>query len=246
MIYYYIVHFVLLVYGGIQLIFLAAEVSGNSNTYTAAGVFIIPAVILSALRISIGRIALAFMALLGVLIMVGQIAFMLYSDGVFAWRWLFDLVFLGYVWHLFKPTGKWHHLYSKFGMFSKVKDPIRTEGQAYMERIRKGDCQPAQVEINFSDYCKVYLVERSELNEQQAVILLLDPELGKEIDNAKQKWLWEDIGIDAGVDVDDFLVLKKFDAPQMKRINLVLDRFAFEYPERESKIIEYLRSIGYL
>lgn len=244
MIYFYIVHFVLLLYGCFQLLSLVAEVGSDTNIYTAAGLFVIPAVFLSVLRMSIGRIMLAFLAMLGIVIVVLQIAFTLFSDGVLLWTLLFDLVLFGYVWHLFKPSGKWRHRYSKLGVFSKANKPIRADGFAYMERIRQGEYRADQVEVNFLDYCKVYLVERGELNEQQTALLLLDPELGKEIDNAKRKWLWEDIG--AGVDVDDFLVPKRFDAPQMKRINLVLDRFAAKYPERESKIIEYLQSIGRL
>jgi len=243
MIYFYIVHFVLLLYGSFQLLSLVTEVGGGSSTYTMAGLFVIPAVILSALRMSIGRIALAFMAMLGMVIVIAQIIFVLFSDGVLLWTWLFDLVLFGYVWYLFKPAGKWQHLYSKLGVFSSTKESYKDEGLAYMERIRQGEFQPDQVQINFSNYCKAYLIERGELNEEQASLLLLDPELGKEIDDAMQKWLWEDIG--AGIDIDDFLVPKRFDAPQMKRINIILDRFAFEYPEREGKIIEYLRSIGY-
>jgi len=115
------------------------------------------------------------------------------------------------------------------------------------KRIEESDTK--DVLVNFINYCKAYLSECCHLTKKQAELLILDPELGMEIDKAKRKWLKEDLGwknLNSGIDPDIFLVPKLFDAPQMKRINNLLDKYANEYSNRKSKIIDYLESIGFL
>jgi len=99
------------------------------------------------------------------------------------------------------------------------------------------------VRINFLNYCKDYLSSRTDLSDYKIQILVLDPELGTDMDDAKQQWLWKDLG--AGKDPDTFLVPRLYDAPQMARINLLLDKYAKEYSLREQKIKDYLKSIGH-
>ena len=99
------------------------------------------------------------------------------------------------------------------------------------------------IRINFLNYCKGYFSERCDLSKEQAEILVLDPELGSHIDKAKQQWLRKDL--DVGTDPDAFLVPKLFDAPQMERINNILDKYANEYSEREQEIKDYLKSSGH-
>jgi hypothetical protein len=107
----------------------------------------------------------------------------------------------------------------------------------------KKESKTNDVRTNFLNYCKAYLSECCHLTEEQAEILVLDPELGKDIDKVKREWLREDIGLKT--DPDIFLVPKLFDAPQMIRINNLLKKYANEYPDRESKIMDYLKSIGF-
>jgi len=106
-----------------------------------------------------------------------------------------------------------------------------------------GDADTADVVLNFVRYCKAYLSERCDLSEDEAQILVLDPELGADIDEVKQEWLWKDLGL--GTDPDTLLVPKLFDAPEMGRINSLLDRYASEYSHREERIKRYLKSIGH-
>ena len=99
---------------------------------------------------------------------------------------------------------------------------------------------------NFVRYCKLYLSERCGLSEEQAQILVLDPDLGSDMDKTKTKWLDHDILPKfPHIDPDQFLVPPRFDAPEMERINTFLDKYAKEYPAREQKIKEYLKSIGH-
>ena len=76
----------------------------------------------------------------------------------------------------------------------------------------------------------------------QTELLVFDPELGSDLDNTKQQWLWKDLGGDT--DPDTFLVPRLYDAPQMERINAILDKYAAEYSQREQNIKDYLESIG--
>ncbi|KKL45424.1 hypothetical protein LCGC14_2355830, partial [marine sediment metagenome] len=101
----------------------------------------------------------------------------------------------------------------------------------YKDRLKEitGEHDTMDVQSNFLYYCKDYLSERCKLSKEQAQILVLDPELGTDIDNAKRKWAFEDLG--AEEDPDSFLVPKLFDAPQMERINILLDKYASEYSE---------------
>lgn len=105
--------------------------------------------------------------------------------------------------------------------------------------IRANDS--GDIRINFLNYCKDYLSSQTGLSDEQAQILVLDPELGLDIDKAKQQWLCEDLG--SGTDPDTFLVSRLYDASEMKRINDILDKYATEYSEREQNIKDYLRSI---
>ena len=99
------------------------------------------------------------------------------------------------------------------------------------------------VNINFIRYCRVFLEERCGLSNLEAKILICDPELGLPMDEVKRKWAWEDLP--SGADPDDFLVPKLCNAPEMKRINELLARFAKEYSIRAPRIIDYLKSIGH-
>jgi len=108
---------------------------------------------------------------------------------------------------------------------------------------KKYPSDSGDIVINFHSYCKDYLLTRANLKKKQVEILLLDPELGDELDREKLKWLSVDIGL--GNDPDEFLVPRLFDSPQMKRINDVLDKFASRLPEREPEIRRYLNSIGH-
>ena len=240
--YFYFVHSFLLLYGIYQLVAMYIEISTQSETITIGGILLIPFVILSILRFSIGRILLAFTSMTMIVFIVVPFIISLFTNMQFQLYYLFDLVLFGYLWHLFKPYGKWYHLYSKYGIFQK-KDKTSELGRKYLKDIRSENFQIDDVQINFMNYCKSYLVKKSNLTENQVDLLMLDPELGENIDEVMMNWLTEDIGM--GNDVDEFLVPKKFDAPQMKRINLILDNFSIEFPERESKIIKYLQSIGY-
>ena len=47
----------------------------------------------------------------------------------------------------------------------------------------------ANVNINFVRYCKAFLEERCGLNDTEAQILVLDPELGPPMDEAKRHWV---------------------------------------------------------
>lgn len=106
-----------------------------------------------------------------------------------------------------------------------------------------GEADTGDVWLNFLQYCVDYLSYRAGLSNEQAEILLLDTELGSDIDKAKRQWLCEDVGL--GTDPDKFLVPRAYDAPQMQRINDILDKYAMEYPVREQKIKDYLKSMGH-
>ena len=99
------------------------------------------------------------------------------------------------------------------------------------------------VNINFVRYCKAFLEERCDLTKSEAQILILDPELGPPMDEAKRDWVKYDLP--ASTDPDDFLLSKRFDAVEMQRVNTLLSRFASEYPSRAPRILSYLRSIGH-
>jgi hypothetical protein len=99
------------------------------------------------------------------------------------------------------------------------------------------------IRLNFLNYCRDYLTTQCGLSSEQSEILVLDPELGSDMDEAKQQWLWQDM--DTCTDPDTFLVSKSYDAPEMKRINNILDNYATQFPEREQSIKEYLKSIGH-
>jgi hypothetical protein len=96
---------------------------------------------------------------------------------------------------------------------------------------------------NFHNYVKDYLRDRGGLTPDESRLLVCDPELGKELDVAKSQWLWHDLSDTE--DPDTFLVPRLYDAPQMQRINSILDRYAREYPVREEPIRQYLKSIGH-
>ncbi len=96
---------------------------------------------------------------------------------------------------------------------------------------------------NFVRYCKSFLVHRCGLSEEAAEFVVLDPELGPPMDQAKRDWAWQEL--DPGEDPDTYLLEPRFDAPQMRRINELLERFAAEYEDRLPRILEYLRSIGH-
>lgn len=115
----------------------------------------------------------------------------------------------------------------------------------YKDRLQEitRDNDTGDIRVNFLNYCKDYLSNRSGLSNEQAGILVLDPELGSDLDKAKQQWLWKDLG--AGTDPDTFLVPRVYDAPQMERINSILNKYAIEYSEREQNIKDYLKSIGH-
>lgn len=99
------------------------------------------------------------------------------------------------------------------------------------------------VVANFVRYCKAYLSDCCSLTPDQAQILVLDPGLGLEMDATKRKWAWSALPPEA--DPDTFLLAREYDAPEMKRINSVLDQYANEYASREKGIRNYLRSIGH-
>ena len=77
---------------------------------------------------------------------------------------------------------------------------------------------------NFSRYCRLYLSQHWGLSERQAQLLLLDPQLGKDMDNTKKEWIIYDLS--PQIDIDQFLVPPRFDAPEMRRINELLDYYA--------------------
>jgi hypothetical protein len=99
------------------------------------------------------------------------------------------------------------------------------------------------VRLNFLNYCRDYLVDRAGLSRPQAELLVLDPDLGRDLDEAKPTWLLKDLGVT--VDPDAFLVPKLYDATEMHRINVILDKYAAEYAGREEGIRDYLKSIGH-
>jgi hypothetical protein len=96
----------------------------------------------------------------------------------------------------------------------------------------------------FYDYCGAYLRERCGLSPAEATLLLCDPELGPDMDEVKNLWLG-DLRVHGIVDPDALLVPKLFDAPGMRRVNLLLEEYAREYSGREARIKAYLRSIGH-
>ena len=231
-------------YGVFQLFALFQELSNKSDSITIAGLFVLPAVILSVLRMSIGRIALSFMAVLCITWVVLTTLIELIS-GEFNFHYeLFDVILFVFVLYLLGPGGRWERFYSRCGVFTRSRTGTITGVPHTSEAVSSDTPEIDQVQINFSNYCKMYLIKVCNLLEEQASLLLLDPELGNKIDDAKPQWLWEDVGV--GEDVDKFLVPPRFDAPEMKRINVILDRFAAEYSQREKPIIDYLKSIGYL
>ena len=99
----------------------------------------------------------------------------------------------------------------------------------------------ANVNINFVRYCKAFLEERCGLNDVEAQILVLDPELGPPMDEAKRHWMRHPIAADP----DEILLSKRFDAAEMRQINALLFRFAGERTARTPRILSYLRSIGH-
>ncbi len=99
----------------------------------------------------------------------------------------------------------------------------------------------ANVNINFVRYCKAFLEERCGLNDVEAQILVLDPELGPPMDDAKRHWAQHHFPADP----DEILLSKRFDAAGMRQINTLLSKFAGDYTARAPRILSYLRSIGH-
>ncbi len=95
---------------------------------------------------------------------------------------------------------------------------------------------------NFLDYCGAYFIERCGLSAEQASLLVLDPELGPDLDKEKWRWLIQEGGL--AIDPDLFLVPKLYDAPELAGINRILDEYAAEFQDRKQKISIYLKSKG--
>lgn len=101
----------------------------------------------------------------------------------------------------------------------------------------------SDVNTNFVRYCKAFLEERCGLTMSEAQLLILDPELGPLMDQAKRDWVKNDVSL--STDPDEFLLSRRFDAVEMQRIIALLSRFASEYAARAPRIRAYLRSIGH-
>jgi hypothetical protein len=99
------------------------------------------------------------------------------------------------------------------------------------------------VNLNFVRYCKEYLHQRCDLTSEQAQIVVLDPELGREIDQVKGFWAFHILRPED--DPDEYLVGLKFDDPVMTQINDLLDSYAGSFPANEQRVREYLRSIDH-
>jgi len=128
-------------------------------------------------------------------------------------------------------------------IFNMIGNELINKGKGEYAMLDFYQTDYSDVRRNFLDYCGAYFIEKRKLTFKQANLLILDPQLGIDLDIAKREWLSEDVGL--GNDPDRFLIPKLFDALEMKRINEILDKYADEYAFREKTIKEYLRSIGH-
>lgn len=117
-------------------------------------------------------------------------------------------------------------------------------GNEILNKFRRSEYKDtSDITVNFSRYCREYLIVMRCFYEDDADIALLDPQLGTTMDEIKGKWA---MGVATnGEDPDYYLINFKFDSPKMKMINDALDNYSKIYKNRKEEILEYLRNIGH-
>jgi hypothetical protein len=100
------------------------------------------------------------------------------------------------------------------------------------EVVKEATTGTATIDL-LNEYCKSYLVERQGHTEEEATAILQDPKLGRRMDRLVEKWLRMDF--EDGVRPDEFLLTKRYDSPQMDRVNRLLDQLDYDSARREPK-----------
>jgi hypothetical protein len=95
----------------------------------------------------------------------------------------------------------------------------------------------------FMAYCRGYLRDFRSMSPGDAQLLVLDPDLGPPMDQAKARWAMATV--EAGLDLDQVLEDKMYRAPIMEPIDSVLDQFAARFGSRKAAILQYLEKIGH-
>jgi len=90
--------------------------------------------------------------------------------------------------------------------------------------------------VHSHSYASLYFIERTNLTYQQSSTLMRDPELVDGLEKLGIEWTWK-------MQSRDFII-GLFNKPEMKAVNMFLDKFAAEYKAREPEILKRLKSLG--
>ena len=96
--------------------------------------------------------------------------------------------------------------------------------------------EPFNVGVHNQCYASLYFIERTNLTYQQSSTLMKDPELISGLEKLGIEWTWK-------MKSRDFIIAL-FNNPEMKTVNMFLDKFAGEYRKREPIILKRLKSLG--
>ncbi len=94
----------------------------------------------------------------------------------------------------------------------------------------------ARVDVQINCYASLYFIERTSLTYNQSTNLMRDPELIAGMGNFGIEWTWK-------MQNRDF-IMALFNKPELKMLNMFLDKFAGEYRKREPAILKRLKSLG--
>ena len=90
------------------------------------------------------------------------------------------------------------------------------------------------VNVHSHSYASLYFIERTSLTYLQSSNLMRDPELSHGLGKLGIEWTWK-------MQSRDFII-GLFNRPEMKEVNMFLDKFAAEYRKREPEILKRLKS----
>jgi len=91
------------------------------------------------------------------------------------------------------------------------------------------------VNVHSHSYASLYLIERTNLSYVQSSTLMRDPELLDGMGKFGIEWTWK-------MQRRDFIIAL-FNKPEMKTVNMFLDKFAGEYRKREPAILKRLKTL---